>query len=92
VDGTLAVDKSGNLYGTAAGGPGSCHGLTCGVVFKLSRQKNGKWKYSVVYNFTSKGGGAAPFYGVIVDDQGHLFGVTSQFGKYGGGTAFELIP
>jgi hypothetical protein len=92
VDGTLAVDKSGNLYGTAAGGPGSCDGLTCGVVFKLSRQKNGKWKYSVVYNFTSEGGGAAPFYGVIVDGKGHLFGVTSQFGKYGFGTAFEIIP
>jgi hypothetical protein len=27
---------------------------------------------------------------VIVDDKGNLFGVTSQFGKYGGGTAFEI--
>ncbi len=60
------------------------------MVFKLSPQKNGKWKYSVVYNLTEKGGGFQPFYGVIVDDKGNLFGVTSQFGKYNFGTAFEI--
>jgi uncharacterized repeat protein (TIGR03803 family) len=92
VEGTLARDKAGNLYGTAGGGTGSCDPYTCGVVFKLSPQKNGKWKYSVLYNFTAAGGGFQPFYGVIVDAKGHLFGVTSQFGKYGGGTAFELTP
>lgn len=93
VDGTLAMDKHGNLYGTAAGGPPKgCYGLTCGVVFKLSPQKNGKWKYSVVYNLTEKGGGSAPFYGVILDDKGNLFGVTSQFGRYDFGTAFEITP
>src|SRR5208337_4810013 len=85
VEGTLALDKAGNLYGTAAGGGGNC-GYACGVVFKLSPQKNGKWRYSVVYNLTAAGGGLQPFYGVIVDKKGHLFGVTSQFGKYGGGT------
>ncbi len=89
VEGTLALDQKGNLYGTAAGGTGNC-GYTCGVVFKLSPQKSGKWKYSVVYDFTPEGGGLQPFYGVVVDGKGHLFGVTSQFGKYGGGTAFEI--
>jgi uncharacterized repeat protein (TIGR03803 family) len=93
MDGTLALDKAGNLYGTAAGGPPSgCYGLTCGVVFKLSPQKSGQWKYSVVYNFTLESGGSAPFYGVILDDKGNLFGVTTQFGKYGFGTAFEITP
>ncbi len=90
--GTLAMDKSGSLYGTAAGGSGSCGGEACGVVFKLAPQKNGKWKYTVLHDFTSADGGVQPFYGVILDGHGHLFGVTSGFGKYGGGTAFEIVP
>ena len=92
VEGTLAMDKSGNLYGTAAGGTDSCYGEACGVVFELSPQKNGRWKYSVVYDLTPETGGFQPFYGVIVDDKGNLFGVTSSGGKYGGGTAFEITP
>jgi len=91
VAGTLAMDKAGNLYGTAGGGTGNC-GLACGVVFKLSPQKNGKWKYSVVLDLNSETGGAQPLYGVILDGKGNLFGVTSHGGKYGFGTAFEIIP
>ena len=88
--GTPALDKAGNLYGTASGGLDDC-GETCGVVFKLSPQKNGKWGYSVLHKFNGTDG-AFPAYGVILDDKGNLFGVTSQFGKYGFGTAFEITP
>jgi len=91
VEGTLAMDKAGNLYGAAAGGTGNC-GLACGVVFKLSPQKNGKWKYSVVLDLNPETGGVQPYYGVILDGKGHLFGVTSRGGKYGFGTAFEIMP
>jgi hypothetical protein len=90
--GTPALDKAGNLYGTAAGGTGSCAGMACGVVFKLAPQTNGKWKYSVVHNLTAADGGVQPFYGVILDGKGNLFGVTSNFGKYGAGTAFRITP
>jgi len=92
VEGTLALDKAGNLYGTAAGGPGSCAGFACGVVFKLAPQTGGAWKYSVVCPFTEATGGVQPFYGVILDAKGNLYGVTSSFGKYGAGTAFEITP
>jgi uncharacterized repeat protein (TIGR03803 family) len=91
-DGTLARDSVGNLYGTAAGGTNSCAGYSCGVVFKLAPQPGGTWKYSVLYDFSETSGGLQPFYGVILDGKGHLFGVTSNFGKYGGGTAFEITP
>jgi hypothetical protein len=91
-EGTLAIDKSGNLYGMAQGGPNSCGGPSCGVVFKLAPQKNGTWKYSVVYNLDETTGGTLPYYGLIFDDKGNLYGVTSSGGQYGGGTAFEITP
>jgi hypothetical protein len=92
VDGTLAMDGAGNLYGTASGGTKSCEGLSCGVVFKLEPQTTGLWKYTKLYNFNDTSGGVSPFYGVILDSEGNLYGVTSNFGKYGGGTAFEITP
>ena len=91
VQGALARDKAGNLYGTAAGGTGNC-GYACGVVFKLSPKAGGKWRYSVVFDLTPETGGVQPYYGVILDDKGNLFGVASRGGKYGGGTAFEITP
>jgi uncharacterized repeat protein (TIGR03803 family) len=92
VEGTLALDSVGNLYGTAAGGTGSCAGFACGVVFRLAPQKNGSWKYNVIYELNETTGGVQPFYGVILDGKGNLFGVTSSSGTYGSGTAFEISP
>jgi uncharacterized repeat protein (TIGR03803 family) len=92
VEGTLARDRAGNLYGTAEGGTGSCAVYSCGVVFKLAPQKGGGWKYSVLANFNETTGGVQPFYGVILDASGNLYGVTSSFGAYNAGTAFEITP
>jgi uncharacterized repeat protein (TIGR03803 family) len=90
--GTIARDSTGNLYGMAQGGTNNCGGLSCGVVYRLSPQSNGTWKYSVLVDLNETTGGVLPFYGLTLDGKGHLFGVTSNFGKYGGGTAFEIIP
>ena len=49
--GNLVFDKAGNLYGIA--GSSTCN-WTCGLVFKLAPQKNGKWKCSVVHRFNMK--------------------------------------
>jgi hypothetical protein len=46
----------------------------------------------LVHNLPAAGGGVQPFHGLILDGKGNLFGVTSNFGKYGGGTAFEIAP
>jgi uncharacterized repeat protein (TIGR03803 family) len=90
--GTLALDQAGNLYGVASGGKVDCAGgtLTCGVVFKLSPQADGSWSYSVVHRFTGADGNFP--IGVIVDDQGNLFGTTSNGGTYDAGVAFEITP
>jgi uncharacterized repeat protein (TIGR03803 family) len=90
--GTLAFDKAGNLYGASDGGvgAGNCGPFTCGVIYKLSPQGNGQWKYAEVHKFIGTDGGFP--LGVIVDGSGNLFGVTSNFGKYSAGTAFEITP
>jgi uncharacterized repeat protein (TIGR03803 family) len=86
----MAIDGAGNLYGGANGGLPDCDGYECGVVFKVSQQKNGKWKYSVLHKLTAADG-EYPL-GVIIDAKGNLYGTTFMFGKYNAGTAFEIIP
>jgi uncharacterized repeat protein (TIGR03803 family) len=87
---TLVVDKAGNLYGIGGGGNQGCGPYTCGVVFKLTPQKTGKWKYSAVHKFSGPDGNFP--IGVIVDSKGNIFGTTSNGGTYNAGVAFEITP
>ena len=87
---SLVLDKAGNLYGIGGGGNQGCGPYTCGVVFKLTPQKNSQWKYSAVHKFTGPDGNFP--IGVIVDSKGNLFGTTSNGGTYNSGVAFEITP
>jgi uncharacterized repeat protein (TIGR03803 family) len=82
----LTFDAKGNLWGTAGGGE-----YGDGVVFELSPQSSGKWKYSVVHQFNGTDG-AVPASAVIFDKQGNLYGGTVAGGAYGEGVAFEITP
>ena len=87
----LVLDKAGNLYGTAsAGGLQDCV-YGCGVVFKLTPEANGKWKYSVVHRFNAKDG-AYPEAGLTLDAKGNLYGTTFWGGTYQYGVVFEITP
>jgi len=89
--GTLAIDKSGALYGIAGGG-NDCDGVACGLIFKLAPHPGGKWKYGVLYKFTGSDG-EWPQGGVILDkQQKHLYGATEYGGAYGYGVVFEITP
>jgi len=88
-NGTMVFDQAGNLYGVNSGGM-VCDGIGCGVVFKMTPQVNGTWRYSVVHKFNGEDG-AGPV-GVIIDEQGNLFGTTSRGGTYNAGVAFEITP
>ena len=88
----LALDGDGNLYGTTwSGGNPNCQGFDyCGVLFRLS--KTGK--YTVLHTFSGPDG-AYPLAGVILDDQGNLYGTTAFGGTgdcngRGCGTVFKL--
>jgi uncharacterized repeat protein (TIGR03803 family) len=86
----LAIDASGNLYGsTFDGGSGNL-----GTVFQLVPGSGGTWTEHILYNFCSVSGctdGASPQGSLLVDASGTLYGTTMSGGLYGSGTVFELV-
>jgi len=77
----LILDTAGNLYGTTVVGGADGEG----TVYKLTPSESG-WTESVIYTFPEFG---EPYGGLIFDQAGNLYGVTSQ------GTApfvYELTP
>jgi len=113
--GPLRVGPGGTLYGTTYyGGTGVCYtsgGLTsgCGTVFQLAppSASGALWTYSVIHDFTgADGDGAAPVAGVVVGEDGAIYGTTASAGSTasdsacpasyyviaGCGIVFELTP
>lgn len=91
---SLAMDGSGDLFGTtASGGTGACFG-GCGIVFELSFL-DGAWRESILHDFPAHGRGenasGGTLAGVIVDASGNVYGTTMEDG-HGLGTVFELSP
>jgi uncharacterized repeat protein (TIGR03803 family) len=75
----LALDATGNLYGTNYQG-GS---FNLGSVFKLTPGKNNTWTQKIIYSFKgyAKKDGEYPYFaGVTLDAQGNLYGTTYQGG------------
>ena len=79
----LVQDAQGNLYGTTAGG-----GAGYGTVFKVDTSGN----ETVFYTFPATDvDGAQPQAGLVLDQQGNLYGTTLSGGAYYMyGTAFKL--
>jgi uncharacterized repeat protein (TIGR03803 family) len=84
--GGVIIDAKGNLYGGTGYGGGQC---SCGVIYKLSPQSNGEWKYTVLHQFNGYDGtGGGP---TIFDEKGNLYG-TGGGGAYNLGVVFEFTP
>lgn len=103
--GRLVFDNAGNIFGvTSNGGSSSCISIfECGTVFKLSRPliAGDPWIETVLYVFkgNAAGDGTSPFGGLVMDQDGNLFGTTAYGGagnclllgsKEGCGTVYEL--
>jgi uncharacterized repeat protein (TIGR03803 family) len=94
--GGLAIDSSGDLFGTANTGGGTED--AAGAVFRLAppASPGGDWQYTVLHNFTfGATQGQAPYAGVVFGSRGVLFGTTSGLdpgGTPNSGTVFALTP
>jgi uncharacterized repeat protein (TIGR03803 family) len=81
--GGLAIDANGDLYGTTLTGGA----FQDGTVFEIDNAGH----YSVLHSLRISSEGASPGAGVIVGEDGNLYGTTSQGGpENGSGTVFKL--
>jgi uncharacterized repeat protein (TIGR03803 family) len=81
--GGLTLDSAGSLYGTTGHGGAS----DLGVAFKLS-QSGGRWTESVLHSFNENG--ARPRGGLVLDQQGVVYGTTLEGGVLGYGVVFTI--
>lgn len=104
------IGRDGALYGTTTVGgaigaecplaSGDLGG--CGTVWKLSRNKDGKWTYEILYSFQGEKDGEFPDTALSMDEAGVLYGTTLNGGLEltddcfligaGCGTVFSLTP
>jgi hypothetical protein len=83
----LIFDKDGNLYGTCLyGGPTSGDE---GAVFELTKLRSGAWIEKDILGFSGSNGYYPYYAGLILDSNGHLYGVTSAGGSGEHGVVFE---
>ena len=87
--GTMAMDRTGNRYGTVTAG-----GIYAnGTVFKLTPGTNG-WTYTSLHDFTVQSGsdGAFPTGTLVIDENGNLYGTASEGGEHNQGTIWKITP
>jgi uncharacterized repeat protein (TIGR03803 family) len=90
----LIADSDGNLYGTTTCGgtpvpvEASYRSSGNGTVFKLTppAAAGGPWTETVLYAFAGGTDGAYPFAGVMIDNNGNLYGTTLCGGVSGNGS------
>ncbi len=82
----LALDTSGNLYGTT-----HCDGAySAGSVYELT-PANGTWTYTSLYEFTGGTDGLYSFSNPVLY-QGAIYGTTNEGGSHSMGVVFKVVP
>jgi uncharacterized repeat protein (TIGR03803 family) len=83
----VILDRAGNLYGTAPGGP---QYFAFGVIYELVRGEGGEQD---IYTFQGPNDGAYPAGSLISDQAGNFYGATSSgHTPDTGATIYELSP
>jgi uncharacterized repeat protein (TIGR03803 family) len=86
----VALDATGNLYGTTVSGGNSKSCIGCGTVFKLSLGADRKWTEMVLHSFNGHDGKGPALGNLIFDTARNLYGTTIVGGNRGYGVVFEL--
>lgn len=81
----LVFDKSGNLFGTTAGGTPGGHG----AIFELSLS-DGTWHETTLYTFQGGNDGTTPLAGLTPGAAGTFYGTTAFGGAEGLGIVYRL--
>ncbi len=85
--GQLAIDASGNIYGTTLTGGV----FQSGTAYEFVRSANGRWTETVLHSFTNGADGSQP-QGVVQDSEGNVYGVAELGGASQAGVAYEIVP
>ena len=81
----VVMDGAGNIYGTtSAGGK-----FGQGVIFKLTPQRDGAYRETVLHHFTGQADGGTPMGGLLLY-HGALYGTTSAGGQSSHGVVFKI--
>ena len=84
----VIIDANGNLFGTTLAG--GSNNLDYGTVFELTNVPGVGWQETVLYSFQGTTDGSYPYAGLVSDSSGNLYGATTDGGRGGAGTLFEL--
>jgi hypothetical protein len=101
-NGSLALDETGNLFGTtryggAINNPNCAPTDGCGIVFELSPTQSG-WTETTLHSFVDGVDGAYPAGGLSLDSEGNLYGAVAvgdtpcDNGALGCGAIYEISP
>ncbi len=89
--GALVQAANGDFYGTTAFGGNPACAQGCGAIFKISPSG----AFTTIHRFCSKpacADGSNPFDGLILGNDGDLYGTTARGGANGDGTIFKIMP
>ncbi|MGC9948677.1 MAG: choice-of-anchor tandem repeat GloVer-containing protein [Bryobacteraceae bacterium] len=91
--GTLAVAPDGALYGTTYEGGSYGASIKAGMAFELTPPSSagGGWTERIIHDFGGPGDGNSPEAGVVIGQDGTLYGTTAGGGAFGSGLGFGTV-